>query len=136
MGGADTAPIRRRLPTAAGRPPARISTADRRRVVRHHPGRLPIARIHGTRCLGACSAKAAAPAVDAMRLGVADYLLKDAMPRLPQVIARAIEVHEARRARERAVAELAISERRLAELAEHLQTSIEQERAAIAREIH
>ncbi|KAB7619053.1 response regulator [Verminephrobacter sp. Larva24] len=77
-----------------------------------------------------------AAAVDAMRLGVADYLLKDAMPRLPQVIARAIEVHEARRARERAVAELAISERRLAELAEHLQTSIEQERAAIAREIH
>ena len=77
-----------------------------------------------------------AAAVDAMRLGVADYLLKDNIGRLPHVIARAIEVAEARRAREQAAAELAESERRLAELTEHLQTSIEQERAAIAREIH
>ena len=77
-----------------------------------------------------------AAAVDAMRLGFADYLLKDDLQRLPHVIARALEVHEARRAREQAVAGLAASERRLAELTEHLQTSIEQERAAIAREIH
>lgn len=77
-----------------------------------------------------------AAAVDAMRLGFADYLLKDDLARLPHVIARALEVHEARRARKQAVADLAISERRLAELTEHLQTSIEQERAAIAREIH
>jgi len=77
-----------------------------------------------------------AAAVDAMRLGVADYLLKDDMPRLPHVISRALEVHDARRAREQAVIELAASQHRLAELAEHLQTSIEQERASIAREIH
>ena len=77
-----------------------------------------------------------AAAVDAMRLGMADYLLKDDIARLPHVLQRAIEVHEARRAREQAAAELAASERRLAELAEHLQTSIEEERAAIAREIH
>ncbi len=77
-----------------------------------------------------------AAAVDAIRLGIADYLLKDDMARLPHVIARAIEVAEARRAREQAAAELADSERRLAALTEHLQTSIEQERAAIAREIH
>ena len=77
-----------------------------------------------------------AAAVDAMRLGVADYLLKDDIQRLPHVIARTLEVHEARNARELAIAELAISQRHLAELAEHLQTSIEQERAAIAREIH
>ncbi|MCW5222426.1 hybrid sensor histidine kinase/response regulator [Verminephrobacter aporrectodeae] len=77
-----------------------------------------------------------AAAVDAMRLGVADYLLKDDMQRLPHVIAQALQVHEARRARELALAELAASQRRLAEFAEHLQTSIEQERAAIAREIH
>jgi len=77
-----------------------------------------------------------AAAVDAMHLGFADYLLKDDLPRLPHVIARALEVHEARRAREQAMAELAASERRLADLTEHLQTSIEQERAAIAREIH
>ena len=72
-----------------------------------------------------------AAAVDAMRLGIADYLLKDDLARLPHVIARALEVHEARRAREQAAAELAASERRLADLTEHLQISIEQERAAM-----
>lgn len=72
-----------------------------------------------------------------MRLGLSDYLLKDDIARLPHVVARAIEVHEARQAREQAAAELAASERRLAEaLTEHLQRSIEAERAAIAREIH
>lgn len=58
------------------------------------------------------------------------------MARLPHVLQRALEVAEARRAREQAAAELAASEQRLADLAEHLQTSIEEERAAIAREIH
>lgn len=77
-----------------------------------------------------------AAAVDAMRLGVADYLLKDDMQRLPHAIAQALQVHAARRAREQAVAELAASQRSLAELTEHLQSSIEQERASIAREIH
>ena len=77
-----------------------------------------------------------AAAVDAMRLGITDYLLKDDLQRLPHVIARALEVHEARRAREQAMADLATSERRLADLTEHLQLSIERERAAIAREIH
>lgn len=77
-----------------------------------------------------------AAAVDAIRLGISDYLLKDDLQRLPHVIARALEVHDARRAREQAVAQLEASERRLAELTEHLQTSIEQERASIAREIH
>lgn len=77
-----------------------------------------------------------AAAVDAIRLGISDYLLKDDIGRLPHILVRALEVHEARRARELAVAGLAASERRLAELTEHLQSSIEQERAAIAREIH
>lgn len=77
-----------------------------------------------------------AAAVDAMRLGIADYVLKDDMGRLPHVIQRACEVHEARLARERAILDLASSQRRLADLTEHLQSSIEQERAAIAREIH
>jgi signal transduction histidine kinase len=75
-------------------------------------------------------------AVDAMHRGVSDYLLKDSMNRLSHVIERALEVSETRRAKARADAELADSRRRLAELAEHLQTSIEQERADIAREIH
>ncbi len=77
-----------------------------------------------------------AAAVEAMRLGFADYLLKDDIARLPHVVERAIEVAQARSERERAIAGLAESEQRLADLAEHLQTSIEEERAAIAREIH
>ena len=75
-------------------------------------------------------------AVDIMRLGISDYLLKDQMQSLPHVLQRAMEVHEARRARRRATQQLAESERRLAELTEHLHTSIEQERANISREIH
>ncbi len=77
-----------------------------------------------------------AAAVDAMHRGVSDYLLKDSMHRLSHVIQRAIEVRETRHAKALADAELAESRQRLAELAEHLQTGIEQERADIAREIH
>ncbi len=75
-------------------------------------------------------------AVDAIKLGMSDYLLKDDLGKLAHVIQRAIEVQQAKRERERAMEELAASEQRLARFAEHLQSSIEQERAAIAREIH
>lgn len=75
-------------------------------------------------------------AVEAIKLGISDYLLKDDMGKLAHVIQRAIEVQEARLAKEHADAELAASERRLAHFADHLQMTIEQERAAIAREIH
>ncbi|WP_302173528.1 ATP-binding protein [uncultured Hydrogenophaga sp.] len=77
-----------------------------------------------------------AAAVEAMHKGVSDYLLKDSMHRLSHVIERALEMSHTRRAKAQADAELAESRRRIAELAEHLQTSIEQERASIAREIH
>lgn len=77
-----------------------------------------------------------AAAVGAIQQGIADYLLKDDMARLPHVMMRALEVHEARQAKDQAMRELKRSEQQLAELTEHLQQSIEQERAAIAREIH
>lgn len=77
-----------------------------------------------------------AAAVDAMHRGVSDYLLKDSMTRLAHVIQRAVEVSQTRKAKAAADTELAESRQRLAELAEHLQTSIDQERADIAREIH
>lgn len=77
-----------------------------------------------------------AAAVDAIRLGMADYVLKDHLSRLPHVISRACEVHQARQQRECAARELAQSQERLALLTEHLQDSIEAERASIAREIH
>ncbi len=77
-----------------------------------------------------------AAAVEVMHRGVSDYLLKDSMHRLAHVIERALEISETRRAKAFADAELADSRQRLAELAEHLQASIEQERSDIAREIH
>jgi two-component system, NarL family, sensor histidine kinase UhpB len=75
-------------------------------------------------------------AVNALHRGVSDYLLKDSMHRLAHVIQRALEIRASRHAQAQAVAELADSRRRLAALAEHLQVSIEQERADISREIH
>ena len=75
-------------------------------------------------------------AVAAIKTGISDYLAKDDLGRLAQVIRRAREVHSIRRAKELADCELARSEKRLADFAEHLQMTIEKERAAIAREIH
>ena len=75
-------------------------------------------------------------AVEAMRNGASDYLLKNKLARLVPALLLAVEATETRRARVRADRELGASQQRLRELAQHLQTSIEQERAAIAREIH
>ena len=75
-------------------------------------------------------------AVAAMRNGASDYLLKNNLARLAPAVENAIEAHRDRRARQRADLALAASRQRLSELAQHLQTSVEMERAAIAREIH
>ena len=75
-------------------------------------------------------------AVEAMRNGASDYLLKNHLARLVPALLHAIEATETRRARLRADRELGESKQRLRELAQHLQTSIEHERASIAREIH
>ncbi len=75
-------------------------------------------------------------AVAAMRNGASDYLLKNNLARLVPAVEHAIAAGRERHARQRADRELAASRQRLRELAQHLQTSIEMERAAIAREIH
>ena len=75
-------------------------------------------------------------AVEAMRNGASDYLLKNNLARLVPALMHAVEAMETRHARHRADRELGKSKQRLRELAQHLQTSIEHERAAIAREIH
>jgi signal transduction histidine kinase len=71
-----------------------------------------------------------------MRNGASDYLLKNNLARLVPALLHAVEATETRRARVRADRELDESKQRLRELAQHLQNSIEQERIAIAREIH
>ncbi len=75
-------------------------------------------------------------AVEAMRNGASDYLLKNNLARLAPAVEHAIATGEAHRARLAADRELQVSRRRLSELAQHLQTSVEAERQAIAREIH
>ncbi len=75
-------------------------------------------------------------AVAAMRNGASDYLLKSNLARLAPAVEHAVAASRERHARQRADSELADSRKRLSELAQHLQTSIEMERAAIAREIH
>jgi signal transduction histidine kinase len=75
-------------------------------------------------------------AVEAMRNGAADYLLKNNLSRLAVAVEHAIAASEMQQARLRADRELQASRKRLSELAQHLQTSVETERHAIAREIH
>ena len=75
-------------------------------------------------------------AVEAMRHGASDYLQKNHLARLVPALLHAVDAAETRRARVKADRDLVASKQRLHELAQHLQTSIEQERAAIAREIH
>lgn len=75
-------------------------------------------------------------AVAAMRNGASDYLLKNNLTRLAPALVHAIEAVDSERARVESDRELLKSKQQLHELAGHLQTSVEQERAAIAREIH
>ncbi len=75
-------------------------------------------------------------AVEAMRNGASDYLLKNNLARLAPALLHAVETQSLVRARLHADRELVKSKQRIHELAQHLQTSVEQERAAIAREIH
>ena len=75
-------------------------------------------------------------AVEAMRTGANDYLLKNNLARLAPALQQALAASHSHRARLAADRELEISRRRLSELAQHLQTSVEAERHAIAREIH
>jgi signal transduction histidine kinase len=75
-------------------------------------------------------------AVAAMRDGASDYLLKNNLSRLAPAIEHAIDAARAQLERDAAGRELASSRERLRELAQHLQASIDNERAAIAREIH
>lgn len=75
-------------------------------------------------------------AVEAMRNGASDYILKNNLTRLGPAVLHAVEAAVTRRARAAADAELELSKQRLHELAQHLQNSIELERGDIAREIH
>ncbi len=74
--------------------------------------------------------------VQAMRQGADDFLIRGRLGRLGPALTNAMRSAEARRERARAESALRASEQRLRELSAHLQTVVEEERRAIAREIH
>ena len=74
--------------------------------------------------------------VKAIQMGMDDYLHKDELFKLPRVIHRCLELKRVGLAKATADQQLLESKLRLAEFASHLQDTIEQERASIARDLH
>lgn len=121
---------RQRLSSQGGELPVLLTTVDSLQEVQGAPRHrddpilwTTICPTQGFDCPGPCATVPMPPfcaavgaigelaAVDIMRLGISDYLLKDQINGLPHVIKRAVEVHEARRARRRAALQLAESEK-------------------------
>jgi len=75
-------------------------------------------------------------AVGVVKAGAADFVTKDKVASLPGVVRRVLREAELARENRRAARALAESEARLRELGEHLERAKEEERAAVAREIH
>lgn len=75
-------------------------------------------------------------AVNILKQGAADYILKTNLQRLPAAVEAVIDKTNAIKEKEAAVAELAESYSQVRKLASHLQEVREEERSAIAREIH
>ncbi len=75
-------------------------------------------------------------AVEAMRNGASDYLLKNKLARLVPAVQNALAAAQTRREKLAADVALEESRARLSALAQHLQTRVEAERQSIAREIH
>lgn len=105
-----------------------FTALDAWRVLQSHVQRPPFILLSG--------AIGEPAAVSAIKMGMSDYLSKDDLGKLSLIIRRAMEVNRIQRAKEVADIELSLSEKRLADFAEYLQMTIEQERSAIAREIH
>jgi signal transduction histidine kinase len=98
------------------------------RVAREHDADLPVVVLSGD--------MSDELAVAALHAGADDFVLKSRMFRLPLAVRRALDTAAGRRAQRAAVAALAASEARLRDLTLHLEAVKEQERRAIAQEIH
>jgi signal transduction histidine kinase len=107
---------------------ADIDVAEAMSAVRRHDPLLPFVMV--------CQAADEPIALAAMRGGATDYLTKDNLARLASALQNAVEMAQLRRAHALSESQLKESRERLSALAQHLQTSVESERAAIAREIH
>ncbi|RYY60181.1 MAG: sensor histidine kinase, partial [Comamonadaceae bacterium] len=75
-------------------------------------------------------------AVEAMRRGADDFLIKGRLARLGTAVRNAVAASRARRDQAEAEERLRLSQEQLRNLSQRLQTVLDEERAAIAREIH
>src|SRR6266702_3670938 len=75
-------------------------------------------------------------AIEALKIGATDYVLKTRLSRLVPSVHRALREAEERAERKRAEAQLRESHEQLRALSAHLQTVREDERTRIAREVH
>lgn len=75
-------------------------------------------------------------AVAVLRAGASDYVTKDKLGTLPQVLARVIAVRQQAREKERLDAELQAAYGRLKDLSARLVVAQERERSLISRELH
>ena len=75
-------------------------------------------------------------AVDSMRRGADDYLMKGSLARLGVAVRNALAAAAARREEAAAKRELRLSQLQLRNLSARLQTMIDEERTALARELH
>lgn len=75
-------------------------------------------------------------AVEAMKAGAHDFLMKDSLAKLNPAVEHAVAAGATRRSHRHALEELHDSRERLRQLAFHLEKVREGERAALAREIH
>jgi len=75
-------------------------------------------------------------AIETLKSGATDYVLKDRISRLAPSVRRALEEATEKFERRKAVKQLKISHEQLRNLAAHLESAREEERTWIAREIH
>ncbi|HTR81118.1 MAG TPA: histidine kinase [Bacteroidota bacterium] len=75
-------------------------------------------------------------AVDCIKQGADDYILKQSLTRLPSALLNAIAKRKADEEKRKAVQDLRISREQLRALSAHIQSVREEERTRIAREIH
>jgi len=77
-----------------------------------------------------------AESIDVMRSGVSECIFKEDLPRLGYVLNKLLEVWDARQAKILADAALVVSRNQLLRLTQQLHARIDEERAAVSREIH
>lgn len=75
-------------------------------------------------------------AVEMMKQGISDYILKSSLHRLPSSIIRAVENREMQMKKESAERDILQMNKELKDLSAHLQNIREEERALISRELH